>query len=357
MPDRSRLHWSQLKVGLLAIAAMAVLAALILLLTEARGIFVRDVTLHMYVEDAAGTTTAAPVRLHGFLVGHVSGIQLSGEPDPTRAVRFDLAVREDYIRHIPRDSVGAIVAATLLGDKFINITMGTSPQPIRAGEELRTAPTQDIPELMAQSAVLLETLQNIVRRVDTLLASVEAGEGNIGKLLRDEELYQRLSGMAAEGEQLLADIRRGKGTLSRLIYDDALYHEVRAPIRRIDAMLAELERGQGTAGRLLRDPALYDEAQRSLAELRTLVEGVGAGRGTVGRLVTDEELYNRMNVLVTRVDATLERINTGQGTLGQLLVNPQLYDAMSGSMREFQTLARDIRANPRRFLTIRVALF
>lgn len=357
MPDRSRVRWSQLKVGVVAIAALVILAVLIFLLTGSRGVFRRDAIIHMYVEDAAGTNTSAPVRLHGFLVGYVEGIQLSGLADPGQAVRLDLSVEERYLQQIPKDSVGVITAASLLGDKFINITRGKSPEPIEPGGTLRSLPPQDIPELMAQSANVLETLQNIVRRVDTVVADVEKGEGNIGKLLRDEELYQRLSGMAAQGEQLLADIRRGKGTISRLIYDDTLYQEVRAPIRRIDAMLAELEKGRGTAGRLLRDPALYDEAQRSLAELRKLVEGLGKGRGTAGRLLTDEELYARINTLVGRIDVTLDRINTGQGTLGQLMVNPQLYDTLSGTMREFQSLARDIRANPRRFLTIRLTLF
>lgn len=357
MPDRSRLQWSQLKVGLLAIAALTILAVLIFLLTGSRGLFRRDAAISMFVEDAAGTTTAAPVRLHGFLVGSVERIQLSGQQDPRRAVRIDLAVEQRYLRNIPQDSIATIMAASLLGDKFINITMGKSPEHIRPGGELRTLPPQDIPELMAQSTVLLQTLQTIVRRVDTLLADVERGEGNIGKLLRDEELYKRLSGMAAEGEHLLGDIRRGKGTLSRLIYDDTLYQEVRAPIRRVDAMLAELQSGKGTAGRLLRDPALYNEAQQSLTELRKLVSGLSAGRGTAGKLLTDEELYKQMNVLVSRIDVTLERINSGQGTLGQLVVNPQLYDSLSGTMREFQSLARDIRSNPRRFLTIRLTLF
>lgn len=357
MPDRSRLHWSQLKVGLVAVAALVILAVLIFLLTGSRGLFRRDATIHMYVGDASGTATAAPVRLHGFLVGTVEGIQLSGDADPRRAVRFDLEIEAKYLQNIPKDSIGSITAASLLGDKFINITRGKDTEHIRDGGELRSVPPQDIPELMAQSATLLETLQKIVRRVDTVLAGVERGEGNIGKLLRDEELYQRLNGMAGEGERLLSDIRRGKGTLSRLLYDDTLYQEIRAPIRRIDAMLAELEKGRGTAGKLLRDPALFDEAQQSLTELRKLVAGLSAGRGTAGKLMTDEELYTRMNTLVGRIDGTLDRINSGQGTLGQLVVNPQLYDSLSGTMREFQSLAKDIRANPKRFLTIRLTLF
>ena len=50
-------------------------------------------------------------------------------------------------------------------------------------------------------------------------------------------------------------------------------------------------------------------------------------------------------------------MNAGQGTVGQLLVNPQLFDALTGATREFQSLAKDMRANPKKFLTIRLTLF
>ena len=53
----------------------------------------------------------------------------------------------------------------------------------------------------------------------------------------------------------------------------------------------------------------------------------------------------------------MDKINAGQGTLGQFLVNPQLYDALNGATREFQSLAKDMRANPKKFLTIRLTLF
>ena len=70
---------------------------------------------------------------------------------------------------------------------------------------------------------------------------MEAGKGNIGKLLKDEELYNRLNGIATEGQNLLADVRKGHGTISKLIYDDALYQEIRSPIKRVDALLADLQ--------------------------------------------------------------------------------------------------------------------
>ncbi|HTT62826.1 MAG TPA: MlaD family protein [Bryobacteraceae bacterium] len=357
MPERSKIRWSQLKVGVVAFVAMVILAVLIFLLTGSRNIFERNETVRTYIADGAGMTESTPVRLNGILVGAVQAIRLSGSKDPKRAVEFELSIQKRFMRDIPEDSTAAVTAANLLGNKFIDITKGHSATPIKPGAELHSLQTQDIPELMAQSANLIQTLQDIAQRTNSMLADIDAGKGNLGKLLRDDELYKRLNAIAAEGQQLLADVQNGKGTLSKLIYDDSLYQEVRAPLKRIDAMLDDMQQGHGTAGKLLKDPQVYDEAQQTLAEMRRLTKELNEGKGTAGKLLKDDQLYKEITALTAKLDTTIDRINSGQGTIGQLLVNPQMYDAMNGAMREFQGLAKDIRANPKKFLRIKLAIF
>jgi len=357
MPERSKVRWSQLKVGIVAFAAMVILAVLIFLLTGNKNIFQRNETVRTYMADGAGMTESTPVRLNGILVGAVQGIKLSGSKDPRRAVEFELTIQEKYMKEIPDDSTAAVTAANLLGSKFIDITKGQSLKPVSPGGELRSLQTQDIPELMAQSANLITTLQDISKRADSMLTDIDAGKGNLGKLLRDDELYKRLNAIAAEGQQLLSDVRNGKGTLSKLLYDDNLYQEVRAPLKRIDSMLDELQQGHGTAGMLLKDPRVYDEMQQTLAEMRRLSQELNAGKGTAGKLLKDDKLYNQFTQLAGKLDTMIDRINSGQGTIGQLLVNPQMYEAMNGAMREFQGLAKDIRSNPKKFLRIKLAIF
>jgi phospholipid/cholesterol/gamma-HCH transport system substrate-binding protein len=58
-----------------------------------------------------------------------------------------------------------------------------------------------------------------------------------------------------------------------------------------------------------------------------------------------------------KLDSILDKINSGQGTIGQLLVNPQLYESLDGTTREMQGLLKDFRANPKKFLRIKLGLF
>src|ERR1017187_2553452 len=224
MPELSKVRWSQLKVGIVAFVAMVILAVLIFLLTGNRSIFEPDGTSRTCRADGpgmtAGTTT---VLLNGILVGAVQGIKLSGSKDPRRAVELELTIQEKYMRDIPDDSTAAVTAANLLGSKFIDITKGQSATPIKPGGELRSLQTQDIPELMAQSANLIQTLQDISKRADAMLADIDAGKGNLGKLLRDDELYKQFTELTAKLDATIDRINSGQGTVGQLLVNPQMY--------------------------------------------------------------------------------------------------------------------------------------
>ena len=357
MASAKRVHWAQLRVGILATVAMLIAAVLIFLLTGQTGLFQGQFELRTYMEDSAGMAENAPVRLNGILAGHIEAVRLSGSRDPKRTVEITMKIQQKYLNQIPDDSKAAISAANLLGDKYINITKGTHPKHVEAGGEIGSVATQDVPEILAQSSVLLAQFQTILGRVDGLLAIVENGQGNIGKLIKDDTLYQRLNATAGEVQQLVRDVRNSNGTINHLLYDNTLYEDLKRPVERLDAMLAQVQQARGTAGKLLYDPHLYDEARLSMSEARQLLDDLNQGKGTAGKLLKDEELYRRLNLIAEKVNTAIDKINSGQGTIGQLMVNPQLYDSVNSASRELDALLQDIRGNPKKFLKIKLAFF
>ena len=106
----------------------------------------------------------------------------------------------------------------------MTLTLQNLPGPVSVFlNGLKIIETQDIPEVIAQSSRVLAQFETIVGRVDGLLAIVENGQGNIGKFIKDDSLYDRLNGTAGAVEQLVKDVKNSNGTISHLLYDDALY--------------------------------------------------------------------------------------------------------------------------------------
>jgi phospholipid/cholesterol/gamma-HCH transport system substrate-binding protein len=357
MADPKKVSFAQLRVGVMAIVAMIIAAVLIFLLTGTKNLFRSTFQLRTFMDDSSGMTENAPVRLNGIPVGDVEALKLSGQKDPRRIVEVDMEIRSSFIAEIPKDSRAGIAASNLLGDKFINITKGTQTDHVQPGDEIASVPNQDIPELMAQSAGLLAQLQSLLGRANSILNDVEAGKGNIGKFLKDEELYSRLNSAIAETQQILNDVRTGKGTISRLLYDDTLANDVHATLDKLNAILGEVQQGRGTAGKLFKDEALYNDLRGATKQFNQLLNDLQAGKGSAGKLLKDEQLYNQINQLVAKIDGTLDKLNSGQGTLGQLMVNPQLYESLNGMTGELHGLLKDMRANPKKFLRIKLAIF
>src|SRR5688572_17597131 len=137
MPSPKKTTWAQLRVGLLAIFAMVLLAVLVFLITGTQGFFARKTPLYTYMRDSAAIVKGAAVRLNGILIGEVSKVELSGSSDPARVVRIEMEVREEFINHIPVDSVAAVSAENVLGQKYINIKRGVSSTMVQRGGEVK----------------------------------------------------------------------------------------------------------------------------------------------------------------------------------------------------------------------------
>ena len=58
-----------------------------------------------------------------------------------------------------------------------------------------------------QTGKLVADLQDVIGRFDAIVTGLDNGEGSVGKLLKDEKLYENLEGASKELEKLLEDVR------------------------------------------------------------------------------------------------------------------------------------------------------
>jgi len=357
MPAESKTTWAKLRVGIMAIAAMIILAVLIFLITGNTNIFRGHATIYAYLNDAVSLTTGAPVNLNGIPIGKVKDIRLSGLNDPQKIVKLAMEVDKDKLPAIPVDSQVAISAANVLGTKFINIKKGKSPVHVQDHDTLPSLNTAEFEDVVQQGYSILASLNATVDKVDDIVNKIQTGNGSIGKLLVDETLYNHLLRIVDTVQKLADALNSDKGTIGKLIFDPELYNQVRGELTRVDDILQGLQQGQGSAGKLLKDPALYDDLHKSVNEINGILADLNAGKGTAGKLLKSDELSNQIQATIGRLDGILDKINAGQGTIGQLLVNTSLYDNLNGTTREMHELMKDFRANPKKFLRIKLSLF
>jgi phospholipid/cholesterol/gamma-HCH transport system substrate-binding protein len=358
VPSRKEIQWSQLKVGALVLAAATVLVILIFLMTASSGgLFSRTIVLRSYFANAAGIKDGAPVTLEGVTIGNVVGIRVVPERNPA-PVEVTIRVGEKFIADIHTDSTTHIAPAGVLGDSFVDIDsrQATGPVP-RNNAELKSAGSPTIQEVIGSSQITIEEINQLMRKITTLVDTLNTQRGTVGELINDPVLAKKFVTIASNLETVTGAIADGKGSLGKMVNDDTLYTKLNSAADKLNAIASDLEAGKGSAGKLLKDESLYNNLNAAANNTNQIVAQINAGNGALGKLAKDPAFAQKLDDSITNLDGILKSINAGQGTAGQLVQNRSLYDHLDQTADQAQQLIKGMREDPKKYLVIRLKLF
>ena len=361
MAQRKLLTWTELRVGLFVLVGLSVLAAGIFYVTGA-GTLGPKYRLVTYLPEVSGLANGAPVRLDGVEVGNVESIKLAartpGQPRPkNKNIEIVMRVSKHYETDILTDSAASLVTEGLLGNRYVNITLGVTGVPLKDGQEVPGNEEKAMAQVVERSADVLANLQALSEDVQDLLKDVRQGKGSLGKLLTDDQAYNHLNAILSKGETLVSNVQAGQGTLGKLVASDEMYAKVDKGLDNVNVILTDVRSQKGTIGKLLYDPSLYDEAKQTISNGNGMIGDIRAGKGTLGKLATDDTLYTKLKETSENVSNATAKLNDNTTTMGKLFSDPKLYDSLSGLTGDLRLLVGEFWQNPKKFLHIKVSVF
>jgi phospholipid/cholesterol/gamma-HCH transport system substrate-binding protein len=358
VPSRKEIQWSQLRVGVLVLVAVAILMALVFLMSgSSGGLFARKLELRVYFHNAGGVKVGAPVSLQGVTIGNVIKVRIVPERG-TNPVEITMRVGKEYEHDLHTDSIASIDQAGVLGDNFVDLDSSHATGPIpQNNAELPAGAGPSIQDVIRTSNVSLEEVTSLVRKMEVLVDSLNSRRGTMGDLINDPTLGLKITKIATDLEKITDAMSTGKGSLGKLVNDDTLYTRANSAVDHLNRVATDLDEGKGTAGKLLKDDALYNNLNATVANANQLLAQVNSGQGALGKLAKDPAFAQKLDDTVTRLDSILTSVDQGKGTLGQLVQNPSLYNHADGTLNETEQLVKSIRENPKKYLVIRMKLF
>jgi phospholipid/cholesterol/gamma-HCH transport system substrate-binding protein len=346
MPRTRSLAWSELKIGILAVAAL-VLAAMIVLAVGGQGGFSwQRYELKTKFVNVQGLKSGAIVRVAGVDVGKVTAVDFVGSD-----VQITLEVNEENKSRITDQSRASIGSLSLLGEPIIDISPSAQGTPLKDGDFIQSARTQ------GQIADVAENATQTLEQATGLIKEIRGGRGTVGKLFSDDQMYREINDLVSSTQAVATSINRGRGTMGMLINDPAAYRQANAALANLQDMTRRISAGEGSLGRLLKDEALAKSLTSASGNLDQVTGRLSRGEGTAGKLLTDQQLYDRFNTIASRIDKLATDLEQGQGSAGQLLHDKQLYENMNGAANELKALIGDIRKDPKKYLNVRVSIF
>jgi ABC-type transporter Mla subunit MlaD len=341
MPSVRQVQWAKIRITVVAIAAIAVLTVLVYLMSG--GTWMKPKTsLTTYIADSTGLEADADVLLNGVKIGKVDWVQLSHLKDPGRAVEARLIIESEFLPHIPEDSVTGIDSANLLGDEYLNITMGKSPRHVQPGGVLRYRPATNFLQ-----NIDLRQFDAQLRIIDQTIQDIQNGKGPLGQFVVSDQLYTDVLAGIRKIEKSLAAVADTNSQMGQILYSAQTYNDLRTSLRQVDDKLAQMQ-----ANPYLRDTAQYDQIREQIGKLHATLTDLTAGKGAGGKLLTDDADYIAWSRLLARLIESVDDFNYGEGSLS--LAHAQMYESLNGSMRELAATMKDFREHPQKYLRLKV---
>jgi phospholipid/cholesterol/gamma-HCH transport system substrate-binding protein len=346
----------QIRIGGFILIGLGVFLAIIYLLGAQARYFERKHELIAEFTEVGGLLEGATVRLAGVQIGRVTRVQLP--PQPGGKVRVTVTIGRRFIDRIRRNSEARIVTQGLLGDKLVEITVGSPDSPpVKAGDVLATREPFEMAQMFAAGAdtlaqvnQLATTLRKTVDRVDRMTEEVEKGKGWLHVLIYEEpESLRRLNALLTSTQQLLTRAEGADSAVGVLLSKDS-GKAARSLLAAMDALGRAAEKpgpSDGLLPTLLFDPE-YKGVARDLQVLtrnfRDVSEKLAHGQGLLGELLKGDDASlgqtaTDFRVAMANLKAVIDRLKAGEGTVGALLEDPTVYENLvqflEGARRSF----------------------
>ncbi len=274
----------------------------------------------MFIPNAQGLNPGAFVTLSGLKAGVVGDMKFA-KRDGIPGIVVDLKISRQFAEKITTSSVATISTMGILGDKYVDISLGNfEDPPLQEGSFIRTNSSMEISTVMASATEAIAEFKKTLENINALTQQVMAGSGALGLLLTD----------------------------------GSAQHNISQSLMNLNRITERINQGQGNLGQMVQDTSLFASLNHTISNLDQITTKINQGQGSLGKMVADSSLYMNLTAISVLADSLLVGLQRGEGSGGKLLKDELLYQQLLSLTRSLTILTEDIKQNPKKYVTIKV---
>lgn len=234
--------FTELKVGIFVVIILFLFGVGIFAIGSHQKYFQRQYTLWASFSNIKGLIVGAPVRLAGLTVGRVNAI-LFPDDLTAKTVTVELKINKSVQKRIRDDSIASIQTMGLLGDKYVEISLGSPNHGVLADEfRIKSLDPLDLMEYATKLEETIDAVNTILIDVKAISGQIRGGQGLLHAILYDPA-----------GGELVNNLAVASGSAGDLMKD------LSSAAKSIDNIVKKVERGEGSLGGIINDPTVYED--------------------------------------------------------------------------------------------------
>lgn len=309
MAEREQLM--RLRVGIFVLGLLGLFMVFVLTIGSRSRIFERHYNLHAFFSNIEGLNVGAPVRLAGTSVGSVDDITFSKDL-ASKKIRVTMSLDARLQNRIREDSIASIGTIGLVGDKVLELTVGSPDEPaLPPGATIASVDPPDYATLLQKGD---QIVNNVVKISDALNQLVGGGGA---------KARQDLADSIASFNRIMSEIEQGTGLLHALVYEKRsgnILKELSATtvaLQQLAHLMRQFQNKKGMAHVLFADPraeSIMADLEQTSRNLKSVSDRLAQGEGTLGALIDDPTLYEDLSSLLRGANRSRTLRNLIQST-------------------------------------------
>jgi phospholipid/cholesterol/gamma-HCH transport system substrate-binding protein len=329
---------STVKIGIFIFLGIVILVIGIFLVGDKDALFSSTFKVRAFFNDIQGLRSGATVRLSGIDVGSVESVKIVS--DTTGRVEVIMSIREDVKQFIRTDTRASIETEGLVGNKVVVLQIGSSlTDRVREGGIIQSKEPIGFAQVIEETQGIMAYTKEITKDLSEIVARVNRGEGSIGKLLVDEQLYKDAASLTKRADSSLQQITLEINEMTE-VFDklgkgvETVVGNINAVVTDLDTIIAGVKQGKGMLGSMLVEGSEFDsvfvnavrniekttyDARLAASRLAENMEALKHNwlfksyfeeRGYWDKAEYEDEIESKMNELNEKIKMLDERIET-----------------------------------------------
>jgi len=186
------------RLGAFIVVTLAVLAAGVFIIGGQEYLFRPTYHLKAQFDNVVGLSEGADVQVGGVHSGIVESITLPHKPGDRVTVLMDLNKPTHEI--IKQDSLASIETEGVLGNQYVAISFGSAGQAdVKDGQLIQSVQPLILGDMLKKASGILDSSQQAIvnatqatAHLNSVSAKIDAGQGTVGALVNDKQLYNNL---------------------------------------------------------------------------------------------------------------------------------------------------------------------
>ena len=318
--NAAQMRWGNLKVGIVVLIGLIVFVFIVSIVGTEQNIFTKTYRVKFFVTNVHGLVNGAMVTVGGLKVGYISSMVFVTR-DSVNGVEVTADLLTKYSSSITSSTTAQIKTIGLLGDKYIDLTIGSETEkPVAEDSFIPIVESFDIETAGPQFKSALADFTDLMASAKHIAGSMEKGEGSIG----------------------------------RLIKQPTVANEVERFLRSLNGLMAAVEQQRGVLGKAVYNQDLSKNISDISANLKTVTDHIREGKGTMGKLIMDDRLYTDLSSFTSRADSLMAKASADTSSVSRVVGNGNFYREFLSLIKDLNILIVDLKEHPDRYVKFSV---